>query len=122
LKFEEYIAQAQLTDEALAGEVATLERTSGATVQRWTLRPVELLTALWLGGVVLFTLPIAVGLVQVRRLRRTGLAWPDGQRRIEMLLRELGLRRPVDVLVHEAVAAPATCGFVRQAIATASSV
>jgi uncharacterized protein (TIGR03435 family) len=84
--------------------------------QSWDLTAGELLILAWLGGVVLFVTPVFVGLVQVRRLRQTALPWLAGQRLVDALAREAGVRQPVDVLRHDAVPAPATSGFRRHAI------
>ncbi len=82
----------------------------------WNLNIRNLTTFAWMGGVLLFTLPLFAGLVQVGRLRRTGLPWVAGQTVIDSLASEAGLRKPVDVLLHESIAAPATCGLGRHAI------
>jgi bla regulator protein blaR1 len=60
--------------------------------------------------------PIAVTLVRLRRLRRHGLLWPKGEALVRTLARDAGIRRSVDILIHEDLVAPMTCGFLRPAI------
>jgi beta-lactamase regulating signal transducer with metallopeptidase domain len=76
----------------------------------------RLLAELWAGGVLLFACPVLIGFAHARRLRRTGRPWLAGQRLVDSLTREAGLRRPVEVLLHERIAAPATAGITRHAI------
>jgi uncharacterized protein (TIGR03435 family) len=82
----------------------------------WNLTAHEVIAVVWFIGVVLFATPVLLGLVQVRRLRRTGLPWRAGQRLVDALASEAGVRRRVDVLRHEAIAAPATSGVGRHTI------
>jgi uncharacterized protein (TIGR03435 family) len=82
--------------------------------QRVTL-PQVLLTV-WAAGVVLFLMPVLVGLFQLSRLRRTGLPWTIGQGLIDGLARDAGLRRRITVLCHERIPAPATGGLRNPAI------
>src|SRR5262249_25318894 len=70
----------------------------------------------WAAGLVLFLLPVATGLLEARRLRRTGLPWRPGQAVVDSLAHEAAPRRGVDVLLHERVAGPVTCGAARPAI------
>ena len=76
----------------------------------------DLLLAGWVAGTVLFLLPMAIGLWQIRSLRQSGLPWPRGQAVVEAFARDAGIRRRVKVLLHEALPGPMTCGVVRPAI------
>jgi uncharacterized protein (TIGR03435 family) len=76
----------------------------------------DLLLAAWGAGVALFLLPSAVGLWQIRSLRRSALPWRRGQSLVEPLARSAGIRRPVEVLLHEALSGPMACGVARPAI------
>lgn len=76
----------------------------------------NLLLAGWIAGFVLFLLPLAAGLRQVRSLRRSALPWPLGQPLVERLAREAGIQRRVGVLLNETLAGPMTCGFAHPAI------
>jgi TonB family protein len=70
----------------------------------------------WIVGAALFLLPMILGLRQVRLLRRTGSPWPHGQSVVEGLALDAGVRRRVEVLLHEAVPGPMTCGVVHPAV------
>jgi TonB family protein len=76
---------------------------------------VVLLTG-WMAGMALFLLPVVVGLWQVRWLRRSALPWQLGQSVVERLARDAGIHRRVEVLLHEALPGPMTCGVVHPAI------
>src|SRR5215471_438453 len=64
----------------------------------------------WLMGVAFFLIRFIVGLLQIRSLRRCGLRWPYG----EAVVERLGPRprRGIEVLIHESLSAPMTCGVV----------
>ena len=70
----------------------------------------------WVAGAMLFLLPVVVGLWQVRVLRRSGLPWRHGQSVVDSLAIDAGIRRRVEVLLHESIPGPMTCGVVRPAI------
>jgi uncharacterized protein (TIGR03435 family) len=72
--------------------------------------------AAWIGGAVLFLLPVIVGLWQVRSLRRGGLPWHEGDAIVRGVAASVGIRRPIDLLVHESLPGPMTCGIARPAI------
>jgi uncharacterized protein (TIGR03435 family) len=76
----------------------------------------NLLLAGWASGVALFLLPVLLGLWQIRSLRRSGLPWRRGQSVVEALALDAGIDRRVEVLLHEALPGPMTCGTVRPAI------
>jgi uncharacterized protein (TIGR03435 family) len=69
------------------------------------------LLAGWLCGSLFLLVRVMVGLRQVHTLRRFGLPWPDGQRMVDRLT-----RRRVELLVHESLSAPVTCGVLHPAI------
>jgi TonB family protein len=64
----------------------------------------------------LFLVPVVAGLWQMRRLRRAALPWPEGQAAAERLALDAGIYRRFEVLVHEALPGPMTCGVIRPAI------
>jgi beta-lactamase regulating signal transducer with metallopeptidase domain len=74
------------------------------------------LLAGWASGTALFLLPVAVGLWQIRSLRRSGLPWRHGQAAAKALALDAGIHRRVDVLLHEALPGPMTCGIAHPAI------
>lgn len=75
-----------------------------------------ILLAVWIFGATMFVLPVLIGLWQVRALRRSALPWRHGLAVAEQMAREAGIRRRVDVLLHESVPGPMTFGFVNPVI------
>jgi TonB family protein len=67
-----------------------------------------ILLAAWIAGML--------GLWQVRRLRRSALPWPEGQRVARARARDVGIRRMVDVRLHSTLPVPMTCGVAHPAI------
>jgi uncharacterized protein (TIGR03435 family) len=105
--------------EATSDVVTTVDLASGATPvtpRSATVSPSELLLAGWIAGAALFLLPVAIGLWQVRALRGSGLPWRHGRTVIDALALEADVHRRVDVLLHESVPGPMTCGVVHPAI------
>ncbi len=80
------------------------------------LPPTTVLFAVWAVGTAAFLIPMAVGLCQVRRLRRSALPWRSGQSVVDRLAREANIKRSVSVLLHESVAGPMTCGVLQPVI------
>ncbi len=76
----------------------------------------NLLFAMWLLGVVLFLIPVAIGFRQSRAIRRTGLPWAAGQLLADCLIAETPSRRRVDVQFHEDLSGPIACGVGRPMI------
>ena len=60
-----------------------------------------LLVTLWIAGAAMFVLPIAAGLWQIRTIRRSGLPWRHGRPVVDPLALDAGIRRRVDLLLHE---------------------
>ena len=67
----------------------------------------EVLLSAWLAVAALFLSPIVIGLAQLRSLRRNAFPWPAGQSLAGA---------HVEVLLHEEVRSPITCGVLRSAI------
>jgi uncharacterized protein (TIGR03435 family) len=99
----------------VAGGFAATSSTPGADS-----RPILSLSAIvltiWGAGAALFLLPIVVGLAETRSLRRSGLPWVRAQSIADAIAREAGIRRRVDVLVHESTSGPLTFGVTRPAV------
>jgi uncharacterized protein (TIGR03435 family) len=76
----------------------------------------SLLRASWVSGCLLFTIPVVLSLLRLRRLRSRGLPWVAGTALIERMARQDGVRRRIGVFVHEDLAAPMACGLFRPAI------
>jgi uncharacterized protein (TIGR03435 family) len=64
----------------------------------------------------MFLVPVAVVLWRLDHLRRGGLPWMKGEPHLRTLAAQAGIRRTVDILRHEGVSAPVTCGFTRPVI------
>ncbi|HEY6466202.1 MAG TPA: M56 family metallopeptidase [Candidatus Acidoferrales bacterium] len=76
----------------------------------------DILFAAWAIGAAIFLAPVVIGLWQVRSLRRTGLPWSRSSSLAAALANKAGLRRGIEVLLHESVAGPMTCGVLRPAV------
>jgi uncharacterized protein (TIGR03435 family) len=70
----------------------------------------------WIVGAACFLAPVAIGLWQIRTIRRSALPWRRGQSIAARAGEELGARQRVEVHMHEGVAGPMTCGIVRPTI------
>jgi bla regulator protein blaR1 len=92
---------------------SSLLSAAGATA----LPPVSaFLLGAWLAGTIVFLLPVGAGLWQIRALRRSAVPDRVLSAAVEALAAELRLRRPVGLLLHEAIQGPMTCGYSRPAI------
>ena len=76
----------------------------------------NLLLAGWTAGGAIFLLPVVIGLWQIRLLRRSGLPWRRGRSLAETIALDAGVRRRIEVLLHETVPGPMTCGIVHPTI------
>jgi uncharacterized protein (TIGR03435 family) len=70
----------------------------------------------WAIGAIFFLGPVVGGLWRLRNLRRHGLPWLDKEAFIRELSIDTGIRGTVEILLHEDVPSPATCGFTRPAV------
>jgi uncharacterized protein (TIGR03435 family) len=75
-----------------------------------------LMFAAWTIGTTVFLLPMGLGLWQVRSLRTSALPWRHGRSVVDAQSRHVGIRRRVEVLLHESVPGPMTCGMFRPVI------
>lgn len=92
------------------------EATAGALARPAAQPIVKLSTVVragWLLGAVLFLVPMALSLAELRRLRRRANPWSDGESLVQTLATQAGVRRPIRVLLHEDVSVPITCGSLR---------
>jgi bla regulator protein blaR1 len=76
----------------------------------------RVIVVMWLTGVVTFLIPVGAGLWQMRRFRFRAPPWMEGQVCLRPIAEAHGVRRHVDVLRHEAVTGPMTCGLFTPAI------
>jgi len=106
-------------NRAVESSMFVEERPSWSRVGRLTgpaLSTFTLLQTMWLAGMIGCLVPVAVGLWQIRRVRRQSLPWREAQITANDLACHAGCGRPFEVMVHEAVAGPMTCGVVRPVI------
>lgn len=75
-----------------------------------------LLGLTWTAGVAAYLAALIVSFARVRRIRRDGVPLPGLRALAGTLAGEAGIGRTVEVLEHEAIAAPFTCGLWRPAI------
>jgi bla regulator protein blaR1 len=106
----------QSFDETSLAPAATNAPSSAAKSEAMSFSLFDFVFAAWVIGAAVFLAPIIIGLWQVRSLRRTALPWSQGVSVSTTLANELKLRRGVEVLLHESVAGPMTCGIFRPAI------
>ncbi|HEY1760665.1 MAG TPA: M56 family metallopeptidase [Bryobacteraceae bacterium] len=99
---------------AATGSVAT--RAAGVTPSVSKISLSNLLLLGWAVGVVAFILPVIVGLWQIRLLRRSGLPWRGGRSVVDSLALSAGIRRRIEVLLHEKTPGPMMCGVANPAI------
>jgi beta-lactamase regulating signal transducer with metallopeptidase domain len=72
--------------------------------------------SVWIGGVMLLLAWLAIDLWRLRRICREGIPSIELRKIVESLSAECGVGRSVDVVVHEDIAVPFTCGMWRPAI------
>lgn len=91
---------------------------AGAAASSWIELPSlsAFLFGAWIAGAIVFLIPVVVGLQQIRSIRRRALPWREGTDTVAALASALSVRRPVEVLRHEALPGPMTCGVLRPAI------
>lgn len=76
----------------------------------------KLIWAAWAIGVALFFSSLANALWRLRRVRRCGVPWLEAQATLRTLAAEAGVRPPVEILLHDDLLVPVTCGWLRPAI------
>ena len=99
------VIDAQPTEPAQVGASAPSSPTMAGRLSM-----AGMLFAAWLLGVALCLWPVVMGCWRIRSLRRSGLPWQRGQ--AMAVTRD----RRVDVLLHESVPGPMTCGILRPCV------
>ena len=95
---------------------AAIGSRSSAAVGRWWLPTVPIVRTAWLGGTMLLVLWLVSAVWQFNRLRRRGLPWAAAHRIVTDATASAGIRRPVEVRLHEELTAPVTCGWSRPTV------
>ena len=98
---------------AVEGRVQAASPSTGTNPRLPTLTQVA--WTLWPGVAVLLLARLGIALARLHALRRCGLPWREGSDVVGRLARQAGVY-PVELLVHEDIAAPLTCGFSRPCI------
>jgi len=75
-----------------------------------------IIRTVWLAGAFLLLAQLAVDLRRLYGIRRNGLHWLERRELVQSLASECGIRRKVEVLLHEGISGPITCGIWRPAI------
>ena len=75
-----------------------------------------IIRTVWLAGAILLLAQLAVDLRRLYRTRRDGRPWLERRELMQSLASECGIRRKVEVLLHEGIPGPLTCGAWRPAI------
>jgi beta-lactamase regulating signal transducer with metallopeptidase domain len=84
---------------------------------RWSLPSwLTIIRTVWLAGACLLLAQLAVDLRRLYRTRRDGRPWLERRELMQSLASECGIRRNVEVLLHEDIPGPLTCGIWRPAI------
>ena len=78
----------------------------------WT----TIIRAVWIAGTILLLFSLALDFWRLRRIRRDGLPWPEFWESSQALAAECGVRPPVELLLHEDIPAPLTCGVWKPTI------
>ena len=94
----------------------TVDAEAGASSDRTPFTFQDLMRTIWAMGVLALVLSLSAALWQLARIRRSGVPWLKGRGLARTLAAQAGIRRSVEVLFHEAVAAPLTIGLLRPAI------
>jgi bla regulator protein blaR1 len=96
--------------------VGAPQRPPEPTPAPWRPSPRVLTRTAWLLGTVATVFPLVLGLWRLRYIRRGARDWPKGRALVDVLRESVGVRRTVAVILHDEVAAPMTCGWIRPAI------
>jgi beta-lactamase regulating signal transducer with metallopeptidase domain len=70
----------------------------------------------WAAVGLLAFAPVGVSVWRFRTIRRGGRAWAEGSARLNALVREAGMRRPVALRLHDEIVAPIAGGLLRPVI------
>jgi len=97
--------------------VVATEATALQAERSWSLPSVAtILRSVWIVGAAVLILSLLVDLWRVRRLRRDGLPSAELSELTRTLASDSGLSRNIEVLTHEDIKGPLTCGWLRPAI------
>ena len=72
--------------------------------------------AVWLTGAALVLISLGIGIARIHRLRQAGVPCRETQQLMPALIAQAGVRSRIDVVTHEQINAPLTCGTLRPAV------
>ncbi len=108
------VVRLDVNGRAVPGSVLASRSAAAAAARGLTLD--ELTRLAWGIGTLAMLAPLWAALWRLGRIRRTGVPFLAGRDLIRLLAAEARIARPVEVLIHEAVAAPLTMGVLKPAI------
>lgn len=91
---------------------------SSTNVSKWSILSFTrtALWSVWALGAALFLGSLAVALVQLRSIRRGAIPFIEARNQLSRVAADSGVRRPIEVLLHQNVSVPFTYGHRRPAI------
>src|SRR5215510_9757898 len=102
---------------ALTGATSASLQIRATESAHWSLPSwMTIIRTVWLAGAFLLLTLLAVDLRRLYRTRREGLLWMESRELMQWLASECGVRRNVEVLLHDGIRGPLTCGIWRPAI------
>ena len=107
------IVQEQAASKSGAADVLDKQT---ATSKRLSFSPPVMFRTAWAIGAALFLVPFASALWRLRRARRNAVPWLEARAILDPLAEAADVHRPVEVLLHDRIPAPVTCGLLRPAI------
>lgn len=122
--FSPVASNATATDKGVAANISTANTSQAANsavvsavnAGSWMPSLKQTLIGIWTIGAGLFLASLGIALWRLRGVRRAGLPWIEGNARLRVLAAQAGVRRPVEVLLHDRILAPVTCGLLKPAI------
>jgi len=109
---EALISPPPAAPQSPSGVTASIPSAPTMALPSWTV----IVRFVWISGTIIFLALLGLDFWRLRRLRRNGLPAPDLTRNLRAIATESGIACPVELLLHESIAAPFTCGFSRPAI------
>lgn len=102
--------------ESASREAAAATHTASTAATGSPIAVRTIVRGVWAAGALLIVAMLVNAFWQMARIRRAGVPWIEGAALARTLAVESGIRRHVDVIFHEAIAAPLTCGWLKPAI------
>ncbi len=105
------------TTSDLATKNNNIELSTQESRDHWSVPSLTTIIRLgWATGVFVLLGSLVINLWRLRRLRHNGLPWIERRDFMKSLAAESGIRRTVEILLHEDIQTPLTCGARRVTI------